>query len=67
MRQKVKRQFKGDTNPIFNLGHDITSDVDPENMVDIKNFKNFIMHQFVDFKYRIWRYHDWIFFNKLDV
>jgi hypothetical protein len=26
--QKVKRQFKGDTNPIFNLGHDITSDVD---------------------------------------
>ena len=34
-----------------------------ENMVDIKNFKNFIMHQFVDFKYRIWRYHDWIFFS----
>ena len=34
-----------------------------ENMVDIKNFKNFIMHQFVDFKYRIWQYHDWIFFN----
>ena len=30
--QKVRRQFKGDTNPIFNLGHDITSDVDPENM-----------------------------------
>jgi hypothetical protein len=21
------------------------------------------LHQFVDFKYRIWRYHDWIFFN----
>ena len=30
--QKVRHQFKGDTNPIFNLGHDITSDVDPENM-----------------------------------
>jgi hypothetical protein len=25
-----------------------------ENMVDIKNLKNFIMQQFVDFKYRIW-------------
>jgi hypothetical protein len=25
-----------------------------ENMVDIKNFKKFIMQQFVDFKYRIW-------------
>jgi hypothetical protein len=25
-----------------------------ENMVDIKNLKNFIMRQFVDFKYRIW-------------
>ena len=24
---------------------------DIENMVDIKNFKNFIMHQFVDFTY----------------
>ena len=34
-----------------------------ENMVDIKNLKNFIMQQFVDFKYRIWWYHDWIFFN----
>jgi hypothetical protein len=32
-----------------------------ENMVDIKNLKNFIMWQFVDFKYRIWWYHDWIF------
>jgi hypothetical protein len=27
-----------------------------ENMVDIKNLKNFIMQQFVDFKYRIWQY-----------
>jgi hypothetical protein len=26
---------------------------DIENMVDIKNFKKFIMQQFVDFKYRI--------------
>ena len=34
-----------------------------ENMVDIKNLKNFIMQQFVDFKYRIWWYYDWIFFN----
>jgi hypothetical protein len=34
-----------------------------ENMVDIKNFKNVIMQQFVNFKYRIWWYHDWIFFN----
>jgi hypothetical protein len=25
-----------------------------ENMVDIKDLKNFIMQQFVDFKYRIW-------------
>jgi hypothetical protein len=25
-----------------------------ENMVDIKYLKNFIMQQFVDFKYRIW-------------
>jgi hypothetical protein len=25
-----------------------------ENVVDIKNLKNFIMRQFVDFKYRIW-------------
>jgi hypothetical protein len=25
-----------------------------ENRVDIKNLKNFIMRQFVDFKYRIW-------------
>jgi hypothetical protein len=36
-----------------------------ENIVDIKNLKNFIMHQFVDFKYRIWWYHDWIFFKIL--
>jgi hypothetical protein len=34
-----------------------------ENMVDIKNLKKIIMQQFVDFKYRIWWYHDWIFFN----
>jgi hypothetical protein len=34
-----------------------------ENMVNIKNLKKFIMQQFVDFKYRIWWYHDWIFFN----
>ena len=34
-----------------------------ENMVDIKNLKKFIMQQFVDFKYSIWRYHDCIFFN----
>ena len=34
-----------------------------ENMVDIKNLKNFMMQQFVDFKYRIWWYHDRIFFN----
>ncbi|SHN90303.1 Uroporphyrinogen III decarboxylase [bacterium endosymbiont of Bathymodiolus sp. 5 South] len=26
------RQFKGDTNPVFNLGHDMTPDVDPKNM-----------------------------------
>ena len=32
-----------------------------ENMVDIKNLKHFIMRQFVDFKYRIWWYHAWIF------
>jgi len=32
-------------------------------MVDIKNLKKFIMRQFVDFKYRIWWYHYWIFFN----
>jgi uroporphyrinogen-III decarboxylase len=25
------RQFKGDTNPIFNLGHDMTPDVDSKN------------------------------------
>ena len=34
-----------------------------ENVVDITNLINFIMHGFVDFKYRIWWYHDWIFFN----
>ena len=33
------------------------------NAVDIKNLNKFIMRQFVDFKHRIWWYHDWIFFN----
>ena len=35
VRQEVKKvldQFKGDTGHIFNLGHGITPDVDPENM-----------------------------------
>jgi uroporphyrinogen-III decarboxylase len=30
--QKVRHQFKGDTNPVFNLGHDMTPDVDSKNM-----------------------------------
>jgi len=30
--RKVLSQFKGDTGHIFNLGHGITPDVDPENM-----------------------------------
>ncbi len=42
--KKVLSQFKGDTGHIFNLGHGITPDVDPENMkvlVDsVHNFSN---------------------------
>jgi hypothetical protein len=34
-----------------------------ENMVDIKNLKNSVGRQFVDFKYTIWWYHYRIFFN----
>jgi len=30
--KKVLSQFKGDTGHIFNLGHGITPDVNPENM-----------------------------------
>ncbi|MDC9727500.1 MAG: uroporphyrinogen decarboxylase family protein, partial [Candidatus Thioglobus sp.] len=30
--KKVLDQFKGDTGHVFNLGHGITPDVDPENM-----------------------------------
>jgi uroporphyrinogen decarboxylase len=30
--KKVLNQFKGKTGHVFNLGHGITPDVDPENM-----------------------------------
>jgi uroporphyrinogen decarboxylase len=44
--QKVMRQFKGDTGHIFNLGHGITPDVDPENMaVLVEAVHNFRSNQ----------------------
>jgi uroporphyrinogen decarboxylase len=40
------RQFKGDTGHIFNLGHGITPDVDPENMaVFVGGGKKFLFNQ----------------------
>ena len=44
--QKVRRQFKDDTNPIFNLGHDIAPDVNPANIaVLVEAVHNFRFNQ----------------------
>ncbi|CAC9478983.1 hypothetical protein BSPLISOX_1500 [uncultured Gammaproteobacteria bacterium] len=44
--QKVRHQFKGDTNPIFNLGHDIAPDVNPANIaVLVETVHNFRFNQ----------------------